>query len=151
MAKSIRLNIVQGKNLGLILGVAGLILLFYPLFDSAFTDTSFGLILSLVLISAGTILYSERLYHGTIPGVKNNGVWFDGLTARGLLGWFVAMALTGFYVALYFYPETLGYSSNGSTGLVAFFDPLSIALNGKTATQWFVYGSLYTLAILILA
>lgn len=149
MAKSIRLNIVQGKNLGLLLGLAGLFLLLYPLFDASFARSSKGLISSLALISVGTILYSERLYHGTTPGIKNNGVWLDGLSARGVLGWFVGIALTGFYIALYFYPKTLGYNSEGSTGLVAFFDPLSIALNGKHATQWFVYGSLYTLAILI--
>ena len=149
MAKSIRLNIVQGKNLGLLLGIAGLILLLLPLFSSAFSNSGYGLVSSLVLISAGTILYSERLYHGTIPGIKNNGVWLDSLSSRGLLGWFVGMALTGFYIALYFYPETLGYNSKGSTGLVSFFDPLSLALNGSPATQWFVYGTLYTLAILI--
>ena len=96
MAKSIRLNFVQGKNLGLLLGLAGLVLLLYPLFDVSFTRSSNGLISSLVLISVGTILYSERLYHGTIPGIKNNGVWLDGLSARGVLGWFVGIALTGF-------------------------------------------------------
>ena len=33
-------------------------------------------------------------------------------------------------------------------GLVALFDPLSKFLNGGPASQWFVYGTLYTLAIL---
>jgi hypothetical protein len=28
-----------------------------------------------------------------------------------------------------------------------FFDPLSYILNGKAASQWFVYGTLYTIAI----
>ena len=96
MAKSIRLNIVQGKNLGLLLGLAGLLLLFYPLFEPTFASSTNGLIVSLVLISTGTILYSERLYHGTLPGIKNNGVWLDGLSSRGVLGWFVGIALTGF-------------------------------------------------------
>jgi hypothetical protein len=31
--------------------------------------------------------------------------------------------------------------------IVGFFDPLSYILNGKTASQWFVYGTLYTIAI----
>ena len=115
MAKSIRLNIVQGKNLGLLLGLAGLLLLLYPLFDESFARSTNGLISSLVLISVGTILYSERLYHGTIPGIKNNGVWLDGLSARGVLGWFVGIALTCFYIALYFYPETLGFNSEDSS------------------------------------
>ena len=48
-----------------------------------------------------------------------------------------------------FYPSQLGFDAQGNSGLVAFFDPLSVLLNGKAATQWFVYGALYTLAILI--
>ncbi len=32
--------------------------------------------------------------------------------------------------------------------MVAFFDPLSYLLNGHAASQWFVYGTLYTMAIL---
>lgn len=149
MAKSIRLTLANGKNLGLLLGLGGLILLLIPLFNSNFSGSSVGFICSLVLISLGTVLYSDGLYKGTLPGIKNNGVWFDGLSSRGVLGWFVGIALTAFYIALYFYPETLGYRSEGSTGLVAFFDPLSLVLNGNPATQWFVYGTLYTLAILI--
>jgi hypothetical protein len=31
--------------------------------------------------------------------------------------------------------------------VVGFFDPLSYILNGKAASQWFVYGTLYTIAI----
>ena len=108
-----------------------------------------GLITSLSLITLGTLLYSDFLYRGQPAGIKNNGVWFDGLSSRGLLGWFVALALTGFYIALYFYPERLGYNAQGNTALVAFFDPLSKLLNGNAATQWFVYGTLYTLAILL--
>src|SRR5690606_7702841 len=36
-----------------------------------------------------------------------------------------------------------------NSGLVALFDPLSRLLNGGQASQWFVYGTLYTVAILI--
>ncbi len=33
--------------------------------------------------------------------------------------------------------------------LISLFDPLSMALKGKPASQWFLYGVLYTLAILV--
>src|SRR5690606_7374749 len=47
-------------------------------------------------------------------------------------------------------PHYLGLvQESKNTGLVALFDPLSKLLNGGPASQWFVYGTLYTLAILI--
>lgn len=149
MASTAQFNQSLGKNSGLVLGLLGLALLFFPFFNEEFSHSSLGLITSLSLITLGTLLYSDFLYRGQPAGIKNNGVWFDGLSSRGLLGWFVALALTGFYIALYFYPERLGYNAQGNTALVAFFDPLSKLLNGNAATQWFVYGTLYTLAILL--
>ena len=149
MAGTTQINQTFGKNSGLVLGLLGLALLFLPFFNAGFAHSTTGLVLSLSLISVGTVLYSDFLYRKLPAGIKNNGVWFDGLSSRGILGWFVALALTGFYIALYFYPATLGYHSDGNTGLVAFFDPLSKMLNGNAATQWFVYGALYTLAILL--
>jgi hypothetical protein len=45
--------------------------------------------------------------------------------------------------------QYLGLNQSGglNTGIVG-FDPLSFVLNGKAASQWFVYGTLYTVAIL---
>lgn len=149
MAGTTHLNQTLSKNLGLVLGLLGLVLLFYPFFNETFAHSVAGLIISLSLITLGTILHSNFLYRGLPTGIKNNGVWFDGLSSRGIMGWFVALALTGFYIVLYFYPSQLGFDAQGNSGLVAFFDPLSVLLNGKAATQWFVYGALYTLAILI--
>src|SRR5690606_36302532 len=57
--------------------------------------------------------------------------------------------VTGFYILLYFFPETLGLRESSNSGLIALFDPLSEALKNKPANQWFVYGVLYTLAILL--
>ena len=46
--------------------------------------------------------------------------------------------------------EYLGKGIEGTnTGLIGFFDPLSQTLKGQPASEWFVYGTLYTLAILI--
>ena len=50
---------------------------------------------------------------------------------------------------LYFYPHLLGLKSEGeNTGIISLFDPLSKLLSGNPASQWFVYGTLYTVAIL---
>lgn len=107
------------------------------------------LIASLVLIVSGVLIVTRARYHGLPEGIKNHHVWFDSFTNRGLWGWFAGILLTGFYVCLYWFPETLGQGSSNS-GLVAVFDPLSMAFKGVKASQWFVYGTLYTVAILSL-
>ena len=128
------------------LGLLGLCLpLVMPLLDTTWYLTS-----SLCLIGVGVVGYSWQQYLGQSPGIKNNGVFHKSLSARGLGGWSLGVVLTAFYIALYFYPEWLGYRKEGtSIGLIAFFDPLSRFLNGQPASQWFVYGVLYTLAILV--
>ncbi|MBT8320781.1 MAG: 4Fe-4S binding protein, partial [Eudoraea sp.] len=82
-------------------------------------------------------------------GIKNDGVWFKSISSMGFWGWIAGIAITTFYIVLYFFPEFLGLVKGGkNTGAIALFDPLSRALSGNPASQWFVYGTLYTLAIL---
>jgi Pyruvate/2-oxoacid:ferredoxin oxidoreductase delta subunit len=110
------------------------------------------LVLSTSLISVGSVWFTLGMYKGQSSGIKNNHVWHSGLTSRGSIAWVLAIVLTGFYVILYWYPSFLGLAPEGqvNTGLVALFDPLSYALKGKSASQWFVYGALYTFIIILL-
>lgn len=110
------------------------------------------LLFSMSMISVGSIGFTIAMYKGQSLGIKNNHVWHNGLTSRGILAWLLAVVLTGFYIVLYWFPSYLGLASEGqvNTGLVALFDPLSYALKGKSASQWFVYGALYTLIIILL-
>ena len=73
------------------------------------------------------------------------------MTSRGFWGYTLGIVLTAFYIILYWFPEYLGLGSDGkpNQGLVAFFDPLSYFMKGEPASQWFLYGTLYTLAILV--
>lgn len=64
-------------------------------------------------------------------------------TARGAVGWILGILLTGLYVLLYWYPETL-------KGLVRIHDPLSIWLRGKPADQWFLYGTIYSVSVAVM-
>jgi len=84
--------------------------------------------------------------------VKNEGVWFKSLSNRGVVGWILALFLTIGYITLYFFPAWLGLGAKGmpNTGFIAWFDPISRFFNGSVASQWFVYGFLYTLIILIM-
>lgn len=143
-----KLSFLSAISLALI--ALGLLLLSLSVFS--LLHESVYLIISLVALSSGTVFYSWEIYMHTGAGIKNNKVWFKSFSSRGVLGWMLAIVLTGFYVLLYWFPGHLGLGENGGAnkGLVAFFDPLSVALNGKPASEWFVYGTLYTVLILIL-
>lgn len=100
------------------------------------------LLTSLGLMAAGTMLFVREEYLTRPAGIKNNGVWFRSLSARGVWGWLAAVVLTGFYTALYFGPESW------FAGLTALFSPLSRLVSGQAADKWFVYGALYTFSVL---
>jgi len=129
-------------------GGIGLLLLFVAAFGGDAVQHYLFLVASLGLITVGTITFSIRKYLTKEPGIKNNGVFFSSLTHRGLWGWIAGIVITGFYVLLYWAPEFLGLNEAGNSGLVGLFDPLSYFFKGQPASQWFVYGTLYTLAIL---
>jgi ferredoxin-type protein NapH len=98
---------------------------------------------ALGLATIGTLLYVREEYATKPEGIKNNGVWFKSLANRGIWGWMLGVLLTGFYVALYWFPEYL-------KGLIQLFDPLSMVLRGRAADEWFVYGSLYTSGVILM-
>lgn len=138
------------KLSSLSVGFLGLALMLFSMFENT-SQPPWKLYISLFLLIFGSVVYTHCLYDIKLAGIKNNGVWFKSISSKGLGAWVLGVILTAFYVVLYWYPETLGLSQNGTSnrGLVSFFDPLSILLNGNPATQWFVYGTLYTLAILL--
>lgn len=131
-------------------GMLGIFLLVLAMFNVTLPYQAIWLTLSLLLITGGVLGFATAQYGNKSAGIKNDGVWFKDLSSRGLWGWVLAIFLTSFYVVLYFYAELLGQGTDGSanTGLIGFFDPLSYALKGQPASQWFVYGVLYTIAIL---
>ena len=139
------------QKIALILGISGLMIMVLALFNAGLSNAGLPLAIALILITLGTIVYANELYLKKLAGIKNDGVWFKSISSRGLLGWITGVLVTGFYVVLYFYPHLLGLGTDGgvNTGLVSLFDPLSKLLNGNPASQWFVYGTLYTVAILI--
>ena len=139
------------QKIALALGLTGFFILILAVFNVDFQNYSLLLTVALLSISLGTILYANDLYLSKSKGIKNDGVWFKSISSRGVLGWMLGIVLTLFYIVLYFEAELLGLGTNGkaNSGLIALFDPLSRLLNGGQASQWFVYGTLYTIAILI--
>ncbi|MEM0518166.1 4Fe-4S binding protein [Aequorivita flava] len=137
------------QKLASAIGLIGLTILFLALLNVSFPNRAIWLTTSLLMIGGGTVWFSTAAYLNKHEGIKNDGVYFKSLTSKGFWAWILGIALTLFYVLLYWFPQYLGLAQNGdNTGLVALFDPLSEVLNGGPASQWFVYGTLYTLAIL---
>ncbi|MEP2277806.1 4Fe-4S dicluster domain-containing protein [Maribacter sp.] len=138
-----------GQKLAVVTGMIGLGILILQLFNLNLGNTALWLTISIVAIFAGIIWFSQAAYAHKHKGIKNDGVWFKSISSRGVLAWMAGIALTGFYIVLYFYPQYLGLVKDGdNTGLIALFDPLSKGLSGNPASQWFVYGTMYTVAIL---
>ena len=145
------LNALQ--NIGLLIGFSGLAIITFSLFSFYQNYSKVLLYSSLGAISLGVTLYTIGTYKGKTSGIKNDYNWLNGLTNRGTTAWIAGIFITTFYVLLYWYPQILGLGENGqsNSGLIGFFDPLSQLLKGtgKFASEWFVYGTLYTLAILV--
>jgi len=138
------------QKLGLTVAALGVLLLIAAGGGAQFPLIPLFFGLSLLLIFAGAIIYATRTYLTLPEGIKNNAVWFRSLTNRGVWGWLFGIIITGFYILLYWYPQYLGLGKDGAanTGFIQFFDPLSQFLKKQPASQWFAYGTLYTVAIL---
>ncbi|NVK49280.1 MAG: 4Fe-4S binding protein [Cyclobacteriaceae bacterium] len=101
------------------------------------------LFLSIGLVILGGLLYILPQFRNEPPGIKNNGVFHSKMKNRGWLGMVTGTYLILFYVILYWYPAYL-------VNLVWMVEPISLALSGNPASQWFLYGLIYTLAILVM-
>lgn len=139
------------QKIAVTIGMIGFFILMLAVFNVNFPSKPLFLTLSLILMTVGTVIFANNAYLTKQEGIKNDGVWFKSISSRGFWGWITGIGLTMFYIILYFKAEWFGLSAKGedNTGLISLFDPLSYLLNGGPASQWFVYGTLYTVAILI--
>ena len=77
-------------------------------------------------------------------GIKNNDIYKQSSTSKGLIAWGVFAYLVSFYLLLYFAPH---YTIHWTLLL----DPISYALNGGGASHWFVYGFMYCVVMVVMA
>ncbi|MBL1280356.1 MAG: 4Fe-4S binding protein, partial [Fluviicola sp.] len=140
---------IYGKNtniaqkIGLSAGVLGFGIIVAAWVGIKLESATLFLWLSLALMAVGILTYTYGSYAGHTKGIKNNHVYFNSISSRGILGWIAGMALTTFYIQIYWFSDSL-------VELIHLFDPLSYLLRGKAADQWFVYGSIYTFVIFFL-
>jgi ferredoxin-type protein NapH len=133
-------NVLAARG-ALTLVAIGLLALVVQFFGGALTGRWSDLSASLGALTLGTLGHAWLVRRGAGAHGEHDGLFFRGLTHRGGLAWLAGVLMTGFYVLLYWFPETL-------QGLVRLVDPLAQALRGSAADHWFLYGTLYTLAVL---
>ncbi|MFT6855295.1 MAG: ferredoxin-type protein NapH [Cyclobacteriaceae bacterium] len=103
----------------------------------------FLLIFGLGVIGALMYLLPQVELSGP-AGIKNNGVFHNSLNNRGWLGIMIGTLLIVFYIMLYFYDAFI-------MNWIILVDPLQKLINpNATASQWFLYGFLYTFAVLVM-
>jgi ferredoxin-type protein NapH len=145
-----QLNTAQ--KISLAIGFLGLFIILLAWFSGYnFMPPTLALPLALAGIAVGVTGYAWATYRSLPEGIKNNRVMMRSLSNRGVWGYMVALLLSGFYICLYWYPEYFGLAQDGRhTGLIALFEPLSQLVRARPADQWFVYGTLYTVGVLVM-
>lgn len=97
----------------------------------------------LTLIGIASSFFMYRKYGAKTSSAMNHDIWRHTLTSRGWGGWLMGVLFTGFYVIIYWYPAPLELA-------IRWLDPLSALFRGRNADQWFLYGTLYTILVLIM-
>jgi polyferredoxin len=144
-------NFVFGynKNIELLkkisLAVIGTAFLFFLLSLTGISNTypvifSF---LSFGLLIIGSVFYFVLSIKEAPAGIKNNRIFFDAITSRKTIAWVLGIIITGFYVILYWFPESIQNPVN-------LLNPLSRLLRNEAADRWFLYGSFYTIAVIVM-
>jgi Pyruvate/2-oxoacid:ferredoxin oxidoreductase delta subunit len=98
---------------------------------------------SFVLASLGALVFFLARLGLETAGIRNDGVSFSAVKSRGWIGIALGLFLIAFYVGVYFHPAYI-------VEWIRLADPVSQALRGKPADQWFFYGLLYTFAVLVM-
>ncbi|MEM9552720.1 MAG: 4Fe-4S binding protein [Acidobacteriota bacterium] len=94
--------------------------------------------------SLGAALYFLPRMALETPGIKNDGIWFSSMKARGWLGIATGVFFTAFYIVLYFAPYYI-------TSWIRLADPVSHFLRNTPADRWFFYGLMYTFCVGVMA
>jgi len=124
-AKSLKYNLAKHSIIGILATNA---LLFFLL--------TFG------LTATGGLLMLQSFLNKK-PGIKNDGIFFHPAKSRKWLGIIIGTLLISFYILLYFFPEYMA-------GWIRIVDPLSFKLSGSEAGQFFLYGVMYTVSVLVM-
>ncbi len=136
---SVNSNIKQLYNY---VSLIGILVVLCPLFISIAISTQL-LVFGIGIIFLSVVLQSLDDFKTSATGVHYENTFFKGITNRKLSAWLLGISLTTFYIFVYWFPDLL-------EPLVKAVDPFSYYLRGIPADQWFLYGTFYTSAVLIM-
>jgi len=140
-------NNTINKSLQVLISASALVV-----FSLVFTNyfSKYGL-LSFFVLSLASSYYFYNYYSKLTPGIKNNNIFFKSITARGAFAWLAGFVMTSFYVILYFYDDLKNAGMPSFLdGLVSMLNPVATFLHGGQADRWFLYGTLYTVSVLVM-
>jgi polyferredoxin len=91
----------------------------------------------------GALLFILPKFKEGTAGIKHNGIMHDPMNSRGWAGIIAGSFLILFYIVLYFFPVYI-------VEWVSLSEVFSQAVFGREASQWFLYGFLYTIAVIVM-
>jgi len=113
--------------------------------STGFLPESKGLLffLTFILGIIGALIFIIPKFFDGSPGIKHNNIFKNPLNNIGWIGVILGSLLIIFYILLYFFPVYI-------LEWILLSDVASQALFGREASQWFLYGFLYTIAVLVM-
>lgn len=136
-------NLERIKKTGLGTFLIGVFFLMVNLTGTSIIMPGLFLFLSFGLSIIGALAYCLPVIWEAPAGIKNNRIFFNSFTSRGMTAWIAGFIITAFYVFLYWFPSFI-------ENWIRLVDPLSNFLRGENADRWFLYGTFYTLAVLFM-
>ncbi|MEQ9591523.1 MAG: 4Fe-4S binding protein [Cyclobacteriaceae bacterium] len=108
------------------------------------THTTLLFMLVFVLGGLGALMFILPKAKLEPAGIKNNGIFKDVLNSRGWIGILIGTLLILFYIIIYFYDAYI-------TNWIILVEPLKKLIYPEgESSQWFLYGFLYTFAVLVM-
>ena len=125
-AKGMKFTLTKASSVGLLLDHLGI-----------------WMVISILIVCGGALMYILPGFFDGPAGIRHNGIFQSSSTNRGAIGIVIGTGLIVFYCALYWAPEYI-------TNWVILVDPISMFLKGSPASEWFLYGFMYCLAMVVM-
>ena len=106
-------------------------------------NTGLFFVLTFILAFIGAMIFILPKFWDGLPGIKHDRIFKTSLNSQGVIGILMGSFLILFYVVLYFFPVYI-------VEWVSISEVASLGLFGREASQWFLYGFLYTFAVLVM-